>query len=143
MDVRRILVATDFSESSRDALPLATALARDAHALLLICHVSPPEFVYGAEEIDAVATPFDNPGVRQQLDETRPSDPQVEYEHHLLVGSPAEEIVHFAEEQHVDLIVLGSHGRTGAARLLMGSVAEAVVRHAACPVLTIKHGQPS
>ena len=143
MDVHRILLATDFSEASRAALQLATALARDANAALLICHVTPPEFVYGADEMDAVAVPFENPGVRQLLDQTRPDDPQVVYEHHLLVGNPAEEIVRFAEDQQVDLIVIGSHGRTGAKRLVMGSVAEAVVRKAACPVLTIKHGKTS
>jgi universal stress protein A len=139
MEVSRILVATDYSEPSHAALRLATALARDASATLLICHVTPPEFVFGSDEMDAVAVPFENPGVRQMLVETRPDDPQVTCEHHLLVGNPADEIVRFAEEQAVDLIVLGSHGRTGAARLLMGSVAEAVVRKATCPVLTIKH----
>lgn len=139
MDVNRILVATDFSEPSHAALRLATALARDAGATLLICHVMPPEFVFGADEMDAVAVPFENPGVRQMLVETRPDDPQVACEHHLLVGNPADEIVRFAEDQEAGLIVLGSHGRTGAARLLMGSVAEAIVRKATCPVLTIKH----
>lgn len=139
MDVNRILVATDFSEPSHAALRLATALARDAGATLLICHVMPPEFVFGADEMDAVAVPFENPGVRQMLVETRPDDPQIACEHHLLVGNPADEIVRFAEDQEAGLIVLGSHGRTGAARLLMGSVAEAIVRKATCPVLTIKH----
>jgi nucleotide-binding universal stress UspA family protein len=143
MDVHRILLATDFSETSRAALQLATALARDAQAALLICHVTSPEFVYGADEMDAVAVPFENPGVRQMLEQTRPDDPRVVCEHHLLVGNPAEEIVLFAEDHQVDLIVIGCHGRTGAKRLLMGSVAEAVVRKAACPVLTIKHGKSS
>ncbi len=139
MNLGRILVATDFSEPSRAALRLATSLARDARASLLICHVAPPEFVYGADEMDTVAVPFENPGVQQMLNETRPDDAQVTCEHHLLVGNPSDEIVRFADEQGVDLIVLGTHGRTGAVRLLMGSIAEAVVRKAACPVLTIKH----
>jgi nucleotide-binding universal stress UspA family protein len=143
MEVSRILLATDFSEPSAAALQLATALARDSNAHLLICHVMPPEFVYAADEMDAVAVPFENPGIRQTLAKTRPDDPRIKCEHHLLVGNPAEEIVRFAEDQNVDLIVLGSHGRTGAARLVMGSVAEAVVRKAACPVLTIKHRRPA
>ena len=143
MELQRILLATDFSEPSQAALQLATALARDSSATLLICHVTPPEFVYGADEMDAVAIPFENPGVRQRLVETQPNDPQVPCEHHLLVGNPADEIVRLGEEQNVDLIVLGSHGRTGAVRLLMGSIAEAVVRQAACPVLTIKHQDSS
>ena len=143
MNLGRILVATDFSEPSRAALKLATSLARDADARLLICHVAPPEFVYGSDEMDTFAVPFENPGVRQMLEETRPDDAQVPCEHHLLVGNPSAEIVRFADEHNVDLIVLGTHGRTGAIRLLMGSIAEAVVRKATCPVLTIKDRQTS
>jgi nucleotide-binding universal stress UspA family protein len=63
----------------------------------------------------------------------------VPYEHRLLSGDPAEEIVKFANEAHCDLIVMGTHGRTGFRRLLMGSVAEAVVRTANCAVMTYKH----
>jgi universal stress protein A len=59
-------------------------------------------------------------------------------EHYLLEGEPAREVVQFAEREHVDLIVLGTHGRTGLARVLMGSVAENVVRRAPCPVLVVK-----
>ena len=138
MQLGRILLATDFSEASQAALKMATSLARDTGATLDICHVTPPEFVYGADEMDALAVPFENPGVHQRLTETRPADPQVACEHHLLVGNPAAEIVRFATDQQSDLIVMGTHGRTGAVRLLMGSVAEAVVRKAPCPVLTIK-----
>jgi nucleotide-binding universal stress UspA family protein len=57
----------------------------------------------------------------------------------MLTGDPANAIVKLADEEHVDMIVLGTHGRTGLARLLMGSVAEAIVRRANCPVLTYKH----
>jgi nucleotide-binding universal stress UspA family protein len=62
----------------------------------------------------------------------------VPYEHHLLRGDPATTIVEVAEQENCDLIVMGTHGRTGFARLLMGSVAEAVVRRANCPVFTYK-----
>jgi len=57
---------------------------------------------------------------------------------HLVVGAPSTEIAKFAEEHDIDMIVLGTHGRTGLTRVLMGSVAEAVVRKAPCPVLTLK-----
>lgn len=67
-----------------------------------------------------------------------PTDPNVPFEHRMLKGDPAEEIVRFADEAHCELIVMGTHGRTGFKRLLMGSVAEAVVRRAKCPVLTYK-----
>jgi nucleotide-binding universal stress UspA family protein len=56
----------------------------------------------------------------------------------MLLGEPAEEIIRFAKEENVDMIVMGTHGRTGFSRLLMGSVTEQVVRGAPCPVLTIK-----
>jgi len=68
-----------------------------------------------------------------------PSDPSVSFEHKLLAGDPAAAIVEAADQENVDLIVLGTHGRTGLTRLLMGSVAENVVRKAKCPVLTVKH----
>jgi nucleotide-binding universal stress UspA family protein len=63
----------------------------------------------------------------------------VSVEYHLLEGEPAEEIVRLAKSNNIDLIIMGSHGRTGLSRLLMGSVAEQVVRRAECAVLTIKH----
>jgi nucleotide-binding universal stress UspA family protein len=67
-----------------------------------------------------------------------PTDPNVPFEHRLLTGDPAEEIVRFADEARCELIVMGTHGRTGFKRLLMGSVAEAVIRRAKCPVLTYR-----
>ena len=72
------------------------------------------------------------------LSEVVPTDPAVGYEHRLLIGSPATSIVQLAEREGVDMIVMPTHGRTGLVRLLMGSVAEEVVRKAKCPVLTVK-----
>jgi nucleotide-binding universal stress UspA family protein len=69
------------------------------------------------------------------LQDVCPSDPGITFEHRLVMGDPATEIVRVAEEEKAELIVLGTHGRTGLSRILMGSVAEAVVRHAPCPVL--------
>ena len=69
------------------------------------------------------------------LSDVCPSDHQLSFEHRLVMGDPATEIVRIAEEEQAELIVLGTHGRTGLSRILMGSVAEAVVRHAPCPVL--------
>ncbi len=61
----------------------------------------------------------------------------------MLIGSPATAIVHLAETEGVDMIVMPTHGRTGLLRLLMGSVAEEVVRKAKCPVLTVKAAAPA
>ena len=79
-----------------------------------------------------------NPEIRNMLEAVVPTDPSVPYEHHLTLGSPAEDIVRIADETGADMIVIGTHGRTGLMRVLMGSVAEAVMRHANCPVLTLK-----
>jgi nucleotide-binding universal stress UspA family protein len=70
-----------------------------------------------------------------------PTDPSIPFEHKLMTGDPAAEIVRLAESEGADMIVMATHGRTGLRRLLMGSVAEAVVRRAACPVLTVKQSQ--
>ena len=74
----------------------------------------------------------------EQLRHVAPRDPEIKFERRFLVGSPADEIVKCAAAEGADMIVMGTHGRTGVVRLLLGSVAEAILRHAQCPVLTIK-----
>jgi nucleotide-binding universal stress UspA family protein len=73
-----------------------------------------------------------------RLKSVQPTTEGVACEHHHLTGDAAAEIVRFAKENQIDLVVMGTHGRRGVTRLLMGSVAEAVVRQAPCPVMTIK-----
>jgi nucleotide-binding universal stress UspA family protein len=80
----------------------------------------------------------DRQEVRDQLERVLPTVPTVAYEHHYLRGSPVTEILAFAESENIDLIVMASHGRTGLSRLLMGSIAEGVMRKAKCPVLIVK-----
>ena len=75
---------------------------------------------------------------RERLKEVRPTVPAVAYEHHCLPGTPVNETISFADENGIDLIVMASHGRTGISRLLMGSIAEGVLRRASCPVLIVK-----
>ena len=75
---------------------------------------------------------------RAHLDQITPTSPAVEFERRLLIGAPETEILTFAEDTDADLIVIGSHGRTGLARVLLGSIAEGIVRRAKCPVLTVK-----
>ncbi len=86
---------------------------------------------------------FPNPEIRKMLEAVVPADKDIKYEHHLVLGTPAEDIVRIASEQNADLIVIGTHGRTGLKRVLMGSVAEAVMRRATCPVLTVKQSDKS
>jgi nucleotide-binding universal stress UspA family protein len=143
VNLKRILFATDFSPTSDTALAYASSLASDSGALLLIAHVEELAIPMGAEPIYFSPPPFPNPEVRRQLETVVPTVASVRYEHRLVTGSVAEEIVALAEAEGADLIVIGTHGRSGLRRILVGSVAEAVMRHAKCPVLTVKPNTPS
>jgi universal stress protein A len=138
MHARKILFPTDFSPASTDALSWATSLARDSGATMTIVHVEEPPMAYGGGELYLDVQENDREDLRKALVNVVPLDHEVPFEHKLMVGDPATAIVDAAENEHADLIVMGTHGRTGLTRLLMGSVAEAVVRRAPCPVLTVK-----
>ncbi|OAI46797.1 hypothetical protein AYO44_10705 [Planctomycetaceae bacterium SCGC AG-212-F19] len=141
MDIRTILHPTDYSELSQAALRIAVDLAHRMEAELVILHVVdsllPEHISYGE------ATAQRQPETFQQhlWDELRrvlPGDPAVRVAHQLREGEPATEIVREATERPCELIVLGSHGRTGLVRVLLGSIAEQVMRQAPCPVLIVK-----
>jgi nucleotide-binding universal stress UspA family protein len=137
--IRTILHPTDFSARSVNAFRLACSLARDHGARLVVVHVVPPPSAVLSG--DGVVIPWieeDFPALEAKLRQLRPPDPNVDVTHELRRGGPAHEILRTARETGCDLIVLGTHGRRGLARLLMGSVAEQVVRQANCPVVTVK-----
>jgi len=139
MYAKKILVPVDFSDLNDAAIALASNLASDTGAKLMFMYVDEPTVAYGgAGDVFYSALPDDHESLRRRLKETQPTQSEVGYEHHLLNGDPASEIVHFAAQEEVDLIVMGTHGRSGLTRFLMGSVAEAVVRRAPCPVFTLK-----
>jgi len=139
MFARKILFPTDFSPASEEALRWATSLCRDTGATMLIVHVEEPPLAYGGGELYyGLEDEMSRDELRKSLADVAPIDVTVPFEHMLLLGDPAQAIAEIAEREQCDLIVLGTHGRTGLTRLLMGSVAEAVVRRAKCPVLTIK-----
>jgi len=143
MKANKIIFPTDFSHCGDAALNMATSLARDSGAKLLIVHVEEPPVAYaGGEMYYGVPDPASEDLLRM-LKEVLPPDPDVEYEHRLINGDPSTAIATLAEEEGADMIVMGTHGRTGLTRLLMGSVAEAVVRRAPCPVLTYKQTKHS
>jgi nucleotide-binding universal stress UspA family protein len=137
MSNSKILFPTDFSHAGDAALEMASSIARDRDATLLILHVQEPAIEYGGEMYYGMVEPAAE-DLKRMLQEVVPVGPGVRFEHRLLQGDPATVITQVADEQNVDLIVMGTHGRTGILRLVMGSIAEAVVRRASCPVLTFK-----
>jgi universal stress protein A len=138
MNIKKILFPTDFSDAGKHALHLATSLARDHGGQLVIVHVEEPPMAYGGGELYYGVEEPNREELLKMVADVVPTDPGVPCTHKLLIGDPAEAILQTADAESVDLIVLGTHGRRGLTRLLMGSVAEAVVRRANCPVLTVK-----
>src|SRR5512135_2136276 len=141
--IRTILHPTDFSDRSEAALHVAHCLAREHGARLVLLHVAPEEVVGGGLPV----VPVDPRFYRDSLNEvrSRAEGPDLKFPVATLLrhGDAAEEILDEAERLGCDLIVMGTHGRTGFARFLMGSVAEAVLRKAPCPVLTVKAPFPA
>lgn len=144
MSSKTILLGTDCSPAGKQALVVATSLARDTGARLIIAHVSESELHPVGELFNE--EPKATPKETAQLEAILPTDSSVVYEHRLLFGEPgsvsvvkpADELLKLAREAHVDMIVIGTHGRSGLGRMLIGSVAEQVVRGATCPVVTVK-----
>ena len=148
MNTRKILCPTDFSHYTDAALSYASALAAESGATLYIVHVDEYRDVSAAlgEAALHYTAPWeaaDRSEVRQKLEQVKPTASRVDYEHRYLEGGPIHEIIEFAAREQIDLIVMGSHGRTGLSRLLMGSVAEGVARRAPCPVLIVKQPVPT
>jgi nucleotide-binding universal stress UspA family protein len=141
LTIRTILHPTDLSDHCDCAFRLSCSLARDYGARLIVLHVSTPPVVgYGGGVIPPEPAELKNQ-LRERLHQVQARDPKVQLDHRLVEGDPATEILRIAEGAGCDLIVMGTHGRRGLGRLLIGSVAEQVVRKAACPVLTVKTPQ--
>jgi nucleotide-binding universal stress UspA family protein len=137
LSIHTILFPTDFSDSAQAAFPFACSFARDCGARVVVLHVM-PDPLYG-EQLEARRHPEEYfAPARKLLHEMRAPDEDVHVEYRQAQGDAASVIFEVAKEVQAGLIVMGTHGRTGLARLLLGSVAERVVREAACPVLTLK-----
>jgi nucleotide-binding universal stress UspA family protein len=135
LPIKTILHPTDFSEVSDTAFQLACAVARDHKGLLVILHVVPPPQSHGEVVARRQGEGY-HEDLWRMLEHMRPGDDAPPVERRLEDGDPAETIVRVAGEEGADLIVLGTHGRGALGKLLLGSVAEKVVRRAPCPVLT-------
>jgi nucleotide-binding universal stress UspA family protein len=138
LSIRTILHPTDFSTNSSYALGLAGSLARDYGARLIILHIATPPAAVYAEGIVLPEPEGYEEELRSQLQRLQPEGLESRTEHCLVRGGAAAEILRVAEEKNCDLIVMGTHGRSGVGRLLLGSVAEQVIRRAPCPVVTVK-----
>ena len=133
--IHTILHPTDLSENAKTAFELACALARDYGAELIVLHVYPPP-INAAEAVDRERDNTLEEDLEARIRELVPHDPDIPIDYRVEEGAPAEVILNTARA--CDLIVMGTHGRSGVRRVLMGSVAEKVQREAPCPVLTIR-----
>jgi nucleotide-binding universal stress UspA family protein len=136
--IHTILFPTDFSCTAAHAFPVAISLARDHGARLVLLHVAEePALIDGTGLV-----PFDPAMYRsdlwEKLEQLAVRARGVEVETRLSEGNPVTAVLHAAREVRADLVVMGTHGWTGLRRLMMGSVAEAVLRQAPCPVLTVR-----
>jgi nucleotide-binding universal stress UspA family protein len=142
--LKKILVATDFSEPAEAALAYGRAFARTFGATLYLLHVVDDMYVRLGGDAYAAVLPELQEDVereaRQRLARIAAEDDVQSLAMEMIVtsGATAQAIVDYAEKENVQLIVVGTHGRGGVAHLLMGSVAERVVRTAHCPVLTVR-----
>ena len=141
---KKILCPTDFSEPAFVALKRAEELARHFAAELIVAHVIPPLPGPHSFPDPQAALNFEVPLFQQELAIKADQMLKDLVSHHkvgtrdlVTTGEAAPEILRIAREEHVDLIVIASHGLTGWRRLVHGSVAEKVVRQATCPVLSI------
>jgi len=144
--LNRILLPTDFSGCANYALPYAAAISRATSATIICVHVVEP--VVPTVGYSGLAEPMPIADVSEQLEDSAERElPRLaeceecaglNIEEVIVHGDAAAEIVRVATEREVDLIVISSHGRTGLGRIIFGSTAEAVVRHATCPVLVVK-----
>jgi nucleotide-binding universal stress UspA family protein len=145
--IRTILHPTDFSEHSDYALQVAGSTARCYGARLTVLHVlqaaEPPEWIYDQMAGTFPWTVDSDRAMERAIRPLRESAPGLRVEYRVSEGVPAEEILRLAEDEECDLIVMGTHGRTGLDRMLMGSVAETVMKLAHCPVLTVKVPPPA
>jgi nucleotide-binding universal stress UspA family protein len=146
MNIRRILVPVDFSAGALQGLEYATDLLSAGKAELIVLHVVEPVYyatpadLYGASANLSMLLEEQQRVAAEQLAllARRLKQRRIRVRTVLQTGSPYQIIIETAEKLAVDLIVMATHGRTGLSHLLMGSVAEKVVRAAQCPVLTVR-----
>ena len=140
--LQKILLATDFSDCSKRATSYACAIARRSAARIHVLHVLEPLIIAPAlgEALPPTFFAERERSAEEQLQEWSSAieDYGLETTGSVVHGNPFVEIVRYAREHGIDLIVMGTHGRSAIAHAVIGSVAEKVVRKAQCPVLTVR-----
>jgi nucleotide-binding universal stress UspA family protein len=136
-NIKRILVPTDFSKQSDKALQYAMDLGQALNAQLYLLHV--PGKSGENFEADFPFGQFESP-IRERFERlaSPPQGQQMRTEFAVRIGTPPDAIMRYVGDREIDLIVMGTHGRSGVAHALMGSVAEEVVRQSPCPVLVVR-----
>lgn len=139
--IQKILCPIDFSAPSRNALRYANEFAKAMNAKITVLHVIQPQPI--AADVNVPYVPLEielEKNAREDLEHlvSKEVDKSVLVEQVLAFGLPSDCVIEQARKENVDLIILGTHGRSGISRLLMGSTAENVIRHATCPVLVVK-----
>ncbi len=142
ISVKNVLYATDFSETSEAALPYATAISRHFGSMLHIAHViSDTSLLLTTGGVDYVSmgTLYEcaNTEAQEKIHLVTVRLGEIPHHNHVRHGQVWPNLREIVAESGIDLIVIGTHGRTGLGKLLLGSVAEDILRHAACPVLTV------
>jgi nucleotide-binding universal stress UspA family protein len=133
MNNKTILCPVDFSACSEVALELASRLAEPEKSKVILLSVTDP----AKSEPTNLADAFSK-NARSRLEDRFLSHEALTVEHLNLKGNPAEVIVHIAKAKKADMIVMGTHGRSGWSKLMMGSVAQEVMKEAHCPVITVR-----
>ena len=136
MELKKILCPVDFSDFCHAANEYASLLAESSGAEIVYLHVALPDVTFSSYAYVDLQSEAEQD--RKRLEEIKPTVSGIKASYEVEFGSPSSTIVEFAQEHNVDMIVMGTHGRSGWRRVTMGSVAEAVVRNASCPVLAIK-----
>jgi nucleotide-binding universal stress UspA family protein len=136
---KTVLHPTDFSEGSKHAFTLACDLARHGRGKVVVIHAVAPAV---RASLEIPLPPEDQmerkEEARRQLHRIVPDSPDVSVEHRLIIGEEVAAILDAAKQDNADIIVMGTHGRSGLKRMMLGSIAEQVLRRSECPVLTIR-----